>query len=231
MKRVILVIQAIVLMASCKQMPIEEQISRLYEGASTLEEINGEIAKAQNFTDSDLTDYYSYLLAKKAGVKLDEISDDGCLTARFYGNKKKENSAVLLTADVNERSACIAAIEILNIYKQSKIRPNHNVRVVFYEDSLAVPTNLGEAYLLRMNLHDIDTLEKHTFTLWEAEPIYEKLIEIVPPLLNPYGTYSFVNERFYNGRKRHDSEYDYNIDRKEIDKEAAAAASLMHLLN
>lgn len=231
MKRVILVVQAIVLMASCKQLPIEEQISRLYGGTSTLEEINGELAKAQNFTDSDLTDYYSYLLAKEAGVKLNEISNDGCLNARFYGMKKKENSAVLLTADVNERPACIAAIEVLKVYKKSKIRPNHNVRIVFYEDSLAVPSDLQENYLLRMNLHCVDTLENHKFTIWETAPIFEKLVEIIPPLLNPYGSFTFANERFDGNRPKRDSDYDYNVSKEEIGKEAATVASIVHILN
>lgn len=231
MKRMMLAIQVIVLMASCKQLPIEEQISRLYEGTSTLEEINGELAKAQNFTDSDLTDYYSYLLAKEAGVKLNEISDGECLTARFYGNKEKEISTVLLTADINENPACIAAIEILKTYKKSKIRPNHNVRVVFYEDSLAVPSDLQENYLLKMNLHCSDTLEGHKFTIREAAPIYEKIIEIVPPLLKPYGTYSFANGKFDKERKKIDSEYDYKIIKEEIDRDAATVASLIHILN
>ncbi len=219
----------VVFLASCKEVPMEEQISRLYESSSPQDETTARIEKAESLDQSDLWDYYSYLLAKEAGVKLGEIYDeeDGLLTARYFGRNKKDISSVTMTARLDEYSACITAIEVLKLYKNSKIRPNHNIRLVIYADSTAVPVSMKSNNLLLMNLHCSDTLEKHTFIIREAEPIYQKIMEVIPPYFQPYGSYTFKNE----ARTKMDAIYDYNVSKEDLGKETATVASLIHILN
>lgn len=229
MNRILLMAAAILLLASCKEVSMEEQISKLYGSVDSADEINARIEKAGSLDESDLWDYYTYLLAKEAGVKMKEISDEyeDILTARAFGKKKKERETVILTARADEFPACITAMEILKLYRDSKIRPNHNIRVVIYKDSLAIPSEMASYNILRMNLHCSDTLAKHTFLIRETEQIYRKIVEVIPPYFQPYGSYTFSNET----ETIYDSVYDYNICEEEINRETAAVASLMHILN
>ncbi len=229
MKRALLIAASILLLSSCKEVSMEEQISKLYESVNSAEEINARIEKAGTLDQSDLWDYYSYLLAKESGVKLKEISDEyeDILLARAFGKRKKDKESVILTARAEELPACIAAIEILKLYRNSKIRPNHNIRVIFYKDSISIPKEIAAYNILRMNLHCSDTLAKHTFLIHETEPIYRKILDIIPPYLQPYGSYEFSND----SQTALDAVYNYNISKEDIERETAAVASLIHILN
>lgn len=229
MRSALLMVAAILLMVSCREVSIEERISKLYESAGSADEINARIEKARSMEESDLWDYYSYLLAKEAGVKLKEISDEyeDILIARAFGRKKKEKESVILTARVDEVPACIAAIEILKLYRNSKVSPTHNIRLVIYKDRFSIPSGMASYNIMRMNLHCSDAMENHTFLIHETEPIYRKILEVIPPYLQPYGSYTFSNET----ETIYDSVYDYNICEEEINRETAAVASLMHILN
>lgn len=229
MKRILLMASSILFLASCREVSMEEQILKLYESVDSADEINARIEKAGSMDESDIWDYYSYLLAKDAGVKLKEICDEyeDILVASTFGRKKKEKESVILTAKANEFPACIAAIEILKLYRNSKIRPNHNIRLVIYKEHFSIPPEMASYNILRMNLHSSGAMAKHTFLIHETEPIYRKILEVIPPYLQPYGSYTFSNET----ETKFDSVYDYNISEEDIDRETATVASLMHILN
>lgn len=219
-------------MISCKEVSIEEQLSTLFGAVADDAAMDRQIGNAESYSGEDLTDYYTYLLAKDAKVKMKEIMEDGdFLTAKIHGIKKKENTTIILTADKNDRASCIVGIEIIRLFSTSGIRFNHNIRLVIYSDSLAVPSDLGEEALFRMNLHCIDTLETHILYMREAPHIYAQIKEEIPKYLDSYSKITFTDEVFDSSRPFKREDYDYNVRKEETSREAATLAALIHLLN
>lgn len=219
-------------MISCKEVSIEEQLSTLFEAAADDAIMNRQIGNAESYSGEDLTDYYTYLLAKDANVRMKEIMEvDDFLTARIRGIRKNDNVSIHLTADRSDRTSCIVGIGILKLFRTSGLKFNHNIRLVIYSDSLAVPADLGETALFRMNLHCIDTLETHILHMQETPLIYEKIKEEIPKYLDSYSKIAFSDEVFDPNRPSRQENYDYNICKGETSKEAATLAALIHLLN
>lgn len=219
-------------MISCKKVSIEEQLSTLFGAVADNAAMDRQIGNAESYSGEDLTDYYTYLLAKDAKVSMKEImEDDDFLTAKIHGIKKKENTSIILTADRNDRTSCIVGIGILKLFRTSGIRFNHNIRLVIYSDSLAVPSGLGEEPLFRMNLHCIDTLETHILYMREAPHIYAQIKEEIPKYLDSYSKITFTDEVFDPERPFGREDYDYNIRKGETSRETATLAALIHLLN
>lgn len=219
-------------MISCREVSIEEQLSTLFEAVADDATMNKQIGNAESYSGEDLTDYYTYLLAKDAKVKMKEIMEDGdFLTAKVHGIKKKENTSIILTADKNDRTACIVGISILKLFRTSGIKFNHNIRFVIYSGSLAAPLGSGEETLFRLNLHCVDNLETHVLHMQEAPHIYAKIREELPKYLDSYSKITFSDEVFDPERPFRHEDYDYNICSEETSRETATLAALIHLLN
>lgn len=219
-------------MISCKEVSIDEQLSTLFEAVADDAAMDRQIENAESYSGEDLTDYYTYLLAKDANVRMKEIMEvDDFLTAKVHGIKKKDKMSIILTADRNDRTSCIAGIGILKLFRTSGIRFNHNIRLVIYSDSPALPSGLGEETFFRMNLHCIDTLETHVLHMQEAPHIYAKIKEEMPKYLDSYSKITFTDEVFDPGRPFRHEDYDYNICREETSRETATLAALIQLLN
>lgn len=221
-----------VAMISCREVSIEEQLSTLFGAVADDAAMERQIGNAESYSGEDLTDYYTYLLAKDANVRMKEIMEvDDLLTAKIHGIKKKDRTTIILTADRNDRTSCIVGIGILKLFRTSGINFNHNIRLVIYSDSPAMPSGLDEEILIRMNLHCIDTLETHILHLQEAPHIYAKIREELPKYLDSYSKITFSNEVFDPGRPFRHEDYDYNICSEETSRETATLAALIHLLN
>ncbi|MCQ2152332.1 MAG: hypothetical protein MJY70_04680 [Bacteroidales bacterium] len=219
-------------MISCKEVSIEEQLSTLFGAVADDAAMKRQIGNAESYSGADLTDYYTYLLAKDAKVGMKEIMEvDDLLTAKIHGIKKKDRTTIILTADRNDRTSCIVGIGILKLFRTSEIKFNHNIRLVIYSDALSVPSDLGEETLFRMNLHRIDTLETHILHMREAPHIYARIKEEIPKYLDSYSKITFSDEVFDPERPFRHEDYDYNICSEETSRETATLAALIHLLN
>lgn len=219
-------------MISCKEVSIDEQLSTLFGAVADDAAMDRQIGNAENYSGEDLMDYYTYLLAKDAKVRMKEIIEDGdFLTAKIHGIKKKENTSIILTADRNDRTACIVGIGIMKLFRTSGIRFNHNIRLVIYSDSLAVPSDLGKDALFRLNLHCISNPETHVLHMQEAPHIYAQIKEEIPKYLDSYSKITFSDEIFDPERPFKHEDYDYNICKGETSRETATLAALIHLLN
>ena len=166
---------------------------------------------------------------------------------------KNKNSIVLVTAAAdtwkdslstsNSDAACVAAYEVLNAFKSLRIKPYNTVRILLYADCWGAHTGLkpyvdlingrgDENHVMQLNLTSDPGKPFKTFTIGEPSSIYRSFAKIIPPFFEEYGDYTF--ERGESTLGEWDLKapfYHYNIDRNDIENDAAAIASLITLLN
>lgn len=262
MKRsILLVVLTVLSVASCRRISDEEQLSNFFNSAAELinvdENINKITSMAPNptFGTSDnesLVDFYTYLLMKDVKIKSSKIirQDDAVegesavssnLITELKGKDKAEMD-ILISAPVEDVPACIAAINVLKLYKESKLRINHTIRLVLYQcykDSLSGLTTFArnsrvkdEKYLFNLDLTSSSEPTEHLFTICEPDQIFEKVMEIVPPRMAAHGSYNYVMGQFLDSTwPIRDSRYSYTLYTKELSKEIGAVTSLVFLLN
>ena len=76
MNIILLMAAAILLLASCKEVSMEEQISKLYGSVDSADEINARIEKAGSLDESDLWDLFhldSRLLGQKIRIVVPKV--------------------------------------------------------------------------------------------------------------------------------------------------------------
>lgn len=262
MKRFALIISIALLAVSCKKVTPEERIEQFYTSESQKTSLAATISGLESkFQDpvpgsennGNLVNSYILYLVKEAGLDLDDITTQDVSVADSLPvsmnvtveNKGKEQGSevIVLSAPVCDVPASMAAIEIMRLYKEQKIKARRAMRLVLYqsypEDETAglsvfkqKMSAKNETAYLNMNLSCNDTLAYDTFKIGEPSFIFDNIRSAVPQFLEKYGRYDMVKTSELNQEwpfKR--SLYEYNLNRNEILTDIPAVAGMLYLLN
>ena len=253
------------LASSCARVSVTEAMSRLYRAASldsTLKQDYRRIAAEwpdRPYASEEAltaTEYLTLLAGGCVGEKhLEIIGEEGrtALVAELPGRKKKEG-IILICADIttekdssgvlirSDEASCMAAVEVLRLFKAAKITPDKTVHVVirqkkagseglgsyveWLQERKEAGHDAGEV-LLQVHLGSDGSLDPATFYIGEPGMIFEKIREVLPPLFSPYGTYGFASmPRFVDHANLPAPYYRYRVTPETLAEDAAAVASL-----
>lgn len=262
MKRVLFIISVAIVAASCKKVTPEERIEQFFNSESlhtTLATtINNLESKFQNpvpgsESNDNLVNSYILYLVKEAGLDLDDVTTqdvtvaDSLPTSRnvMVENKgsKDVTDIIILSAPIEDIPASMAAIEVMRLYKEQKIKAKRAMRLALYQsypDNATAGLNTlklkmserNENVFLNLNLTCNDTLAFNTFKIGEPPFIFENIKSAVPPFLEKYGRYVLEStpeiNRDWPFRR---SLYQYNLKREDLLTDIPAVAGMLYLLN
>ena len=266
MKRIIIMAMAVLaVLSSCKKVTPEEQIATFFDAASADTTIAQSIAKIKAQCDDApfgseandrLVDFYTLLLAKDAGIDLDDIYTQDDVIGEGEGeefarnlvaevrSRKSDGYDILISAPVEDIDASVAAINVLKLHKKLSAGKDHSIRLLLYQkyrrDTLsgfdtfnAASRDKKEQYLLDMDLMSRDsTSAGKTFLIAEPEHIYKQMEEYLLPYFDRYGRYSFEAGDFRaSSYPVKYSYYSYKIDPDDLPCDIAAVAGLIYLLD
>lgn len=122
-------------------------------------------------------------------------SDGDAVIVAELKSREKEPKVSMISACLDDAAACGAVLDVLDAFRQNKIRPALALRAVFYyggetgtdglkavcEDFLRA----GEMAAFDIEVSSRDTLPERTFII-EDKPLFaEKVVEVVPQYLAP----------------------------------------------
>ena len=245
MKRILLLAMVVLSAAACKKISPETRIAQIGDHFDGKEAVY--TAKLQQYAGDKQLDYLTLQLAGELGAKdIWTLEDDGMtsLVAEFPGKEKENPQISLISAPLDDPTACALILEVLGAYQKIKIQHKNTIRAVFYAPA---PDSTRPSGLATVNqdLHesgefnsfDIELATRkdqpqHTFILSENPAFVEKLIQVIAEYLAPLGDYRVVpdNEPDPDWPLK-GSIYRYYINPDEFQKEAAAVTAFAYLLN
>jgi hypothetical protein len=244
MKRILLLALVVLSAVACKKITPETRIAQIgtfFDGKE-----DSYSAKLQQYTGDKQLDYLTLQLMGELGAKdLWTVEDDGLtsLVAEFPG-KAKAPQISMISAPLDDPTACALILEVLEAYKQIKIQHENTIRAVFYAPApdstrpsglAAINQDLhesGEFNSFDIELSTRGDLPLHTFVLNENPAFVEKMIELIPGYLAPLGDYQVVKDAKPDPTwPLKGSIYRYHVNPAELQKEAAAVTAFAFLLN
>jgi hypothetical protein len=245
MKRLLLLSLVVLSAVACKTITPETRIAQIDQFFTGKEAVYS--AKLQQFTGEKQLDYLTLQLMQELGAKdLWTLEDEGhqVLVAEFPGKEKKNPQISLISASLDDPTACAAILEVLEAYKKIKIQHKNTIRALFYSpvtdstgrNGLSVANRdireSGEMVQFDIELSSHGEQPKHTFILDES-PIFAKtLIEVIPGYLAPLGSYQLVQGTYPNTDwPMRCPIYRYQLAADDFQKEAAAMTAFTFLLN
>ena len=248
MKRILLIGLVVLAAASCKKPNAEERITAIteYYTENTEDTYAAQIAQ---YEGDRRIDYLSLVLGKEMGTEdiwtLD--TDTGhSLLAAFPGVDKKATEPIisLISAPVDDPTACAAVLNVLKAFKKLRIAHKNDIRAFFYDPQ---PDSLGQSGLtlaeqdfkdtkeiitFNLVLTSRDTLPANTFVIEDKKMFTAKLIDIVLPYLKPLGEYQFVQGNYYNPEwPIKMATYRFQVDESRLMQDAAVTTAFYMLLN
>ena len=109
--------------AACKKITPETRIAQIDQHFNGKEAVYGD--KLQQYTEDKKIDYLTLQLMKELGAKdLWTLEDEGhmALVAEFPGKEKKNPQISLISASLDDPTACATILEVLEAYKKIKIQ-------------------------------------------------------------------------------------------------------------
>ena len=245
MKRLLLLSLVVLSAVACKTITPETRIAQIDQFFTGKEAVYS--AKLQQFTGEKQLDYLTLQLMQELGAKdLWTLEDEGhqVLVAEFPGKEKKNPQISLISASLDDPTACAAILEVLEAYKKIKIQHKNTIRALFYSpvtdstgrNGLSVANRdireSGEMVQFDIELSSHGEQPKHTFILDES-PIFAKtLIEVIPGYLAPLGSYQLVQGTYPNTDWPMKCPiYRYQLTPDDFQKEATAVTAFTFLLN
>lgn len=235
MKRILLFALIAAATISCKRVSMEEVISG-FDKAITESSLPG--SAIDKYQGEKVFDFLTLTLAKDAGIKDIWSVEDGngtsALAAQTKGSGKTKKDVQLITADINNKEACTAAVEILKTINQSKVKSKCPVRAVFYTDRKEVrnTTKPDDIYMFDLELKCVDTLETGRIVIDDGYEFFKAITEVVPPYLAPLGNYQIeMGETFPEEKSYYTDIYSYNLNKATLKKDIAALTAFVFLLN
>ena len=247
MKRILLFAATVLLAVSCKKVTPGQQISKLSDYFGSHD--NEFVAPLSQHEGDRRLDYLTLVLNRDLEAAEIWTLDTGggtSLAAEFPGWKKDEtDQIVLVSASLDDPTACAVALDMLGTFKRHRVRLSHTVRLLFYDNA---PDSLGRPGLEAVNREfraseelitfdlelssSCDSIPSHTFIL-EEKPVFAKqIMEALPPYFQQLGNYKFVQGVYPNSAwPLKGSVYRYRIDPGDLPRETAAVAALTLLLN
>ena len=246
MKRILLIGLALLTAAACRKITPEQRIDDLSAYFTGRGSTHADWL--QNHDADKRLDYLTLTLARtlKATDLWTLDTDTGTsLVAEFPGSVKgAEAQLTLVSASLGDPVACGAALDVFEAFRALKIRPRNTIRLLFYEPAADSTGLTGLAAVNRefrasselitfdIELSCRDTLPLHTFILEEKPLFVKQMIEVLPPYFKKLGTYSFIQGVYPNADwPLKASTYRYRLDEGALDRETAAVATLIFLLN
>jgi hypothetical protein len=245
MKRILLLAMIVLLATACKKVTPETRIAQISDFFDGKEAVYS--AKLQQYAGDKKLDYLTLQLAGELGAKdIWTLEDDGgnSLVAEFPGKEKDNPQISMISAPLDDPTACALILEVLEAYHTIKIQHKNTIRAVFYAPApdstrpsglASVNEDLHESG--EFNSFDIELATRkdqpqHTFFLSENPTFVEKLIQIIPGYLAPLGDYQVEPETDPDPNwPLKGSIYRYYINPNEFQKEAAAVTAFSFLLN
>lgn len=243
MKRITLILFAVLATVSCKKVTPEQQITRIGTYFSNLEApMAGQV---ERFDGSKRIDFLTLNLAKELDsedIWTLENAGENSLIAEFPGKEKELKRYTLISASLDDPAACAAVIDLMKAFKELKIRPRNTVRTLFYStaaDSTGYSSlhavneeiyDSHEIYEFGIEISSCDTLPKRTFVIEENPMFASQLIETIQPYFLDSG-YKFVKGTFPNPEwPLKLATYRYAIDPGSYKEDLKAIATIAMLL-
>ena len=236
MKRLLLLSLVVLSAVACKTITPESRIAQSDQFFTGKEAVYS--AKLQQFTGEKQLDYLTLQLMQELGAKdLWTLEDEGhqVLVAEFPGKEKKNPQISLISASLDDPTACAAILEVLEAYKKIKIQHKNTIRALFYSpvtdstgrNGLSVANRdireSGEMVQFDIELSSHGEQPKHTFILDES-PIFAKMA--------PLGSFKLVQGTYPNATWPMKCPiYRYQLAPDDFQKEAAAMTAFTFLLN
>ena len=248
MKRILLIVLAVLAAASCKKVTPDQRIGEFSTYFSGKGSTHTEWMESHDA--SKRIDYLTLNLAKTA--KADDLwtlegGGGTSLIAEFTGRTKdkKGPEMTIISASLDDPVACGVVLDVMEAFRELKVQHKNTIRAVFYEpsaDSTGL-TGLGavnrefrgsdELMVFDIELSSRDTLPSRTFVLDEQIYFARQLIEVLPTYFKSLGDFEFVQgtppDRSNWPMKG--PVYRYHVEPGNLDTEAAAVATLAYLLN
>ena len=243
MKRILLLALVVLSAVACKKITPETRIAQIGNFFDGKEDSYS--AKLRQYTGDKQLDYLTLQLLGELGANDLWTVDDEELTslvAEFSG-KAKAPQISMISASLDDPTACALILEVLEAYKKIKIQHDNTIRAVFYAPAPDSTRPSGLASINQdlhesgeFNSFDIELSTRgdqplHTFVLEESPAFAEKIIQMVPGYLAPLGDYQVVQGVPDPAWPLKGSIYRYPINPAELQKEAAAVTAFTFLLN
>lgn len=244
MKRILILGLTVLAAAACKKITPEQQVGKL---AAFLDGYQNEYVTPLSQHDAGRKlDYLTLVLNRDLDANAIWTLETGAgtsLVAEFPG-REKNGQLSLVSASIDDPTACAAALGILRALKDQRLRTANTLRLLIYDNT---PDSLGvsgletvvrdfraseELITFDLELSTCDTLPQHTFIMEEKPVFVERILEVIPPYFKQLGDYQFVQGEYPNPDwPLKSSVYRYRIDPGDLPRETAAAAALTILLN
>ena len=242
MKKVLVLVLAILSLAACKKVTPEQRIadiSRYFDGKT--EEYTSNLKQYQG---EKQIDYLHLVLAKDLGAEeiwtLDE-GDRHSLIAEFPA-KDADAPLAMISAPLDDPAACAAILEVLEAFHSLKIQNRNTMRALFYAPADSTGRNgladmneelhaAEEINLFDLELSTCGAVPPHTFAIVDTPTFAQRLTEAMPPYFAPLGDYQFVQQPFDPEWPMKGTIYRYDLSPAEFQKDAAAVTVFVYLLN
>ena len=245
MKRLLLLSLVVLSAVACKTITPETRIAQIDQFFNGKEAAYS--ASIQQFTGEKQLDYLTLQLMQELGAEdIWTLEDEGqyALVAEFPGKEKKNPQLSLISASLDDPTACATILEVLEAYKKIKIQHKTTIRALFYSpavdstgrNGLSV-ANLdiqesGEIAQFDIELSSRGEQPEHTFILEETPVFAQTLIEVIPGYLAPLGNYELVQGKYPNAAWPMKCPiYRYQLVPDDFQKEAAVVTAFTFLLN
>lgn len=245
MKRISFILLTVLVAVSCRKASPEERIAKIANYFDKTELSYPE--DLQRFEGQKRIDYLTLTLAKELGaddVWTLEHAGANSLAAEFPGRENRITRYAYLSASLDDPEACAAVLNTLKAFKDMRIKPKGTFHALFYStarDSAGVnglgaifreDVQAGDQITFDMELSTRDTLPDRTFIIEDKAFFADQLIEVVPPYLEPLGSFDFKKGRYPNRHWQVSAPtYRYSFDPAALRKESAAITTFALLLN
>lgn len=244
MKRFLLILLAVLSTVACKKVTPEDRIAQMADYLASHQDIHA--ARLAQYDEAKRVDYLTLQLAKEleaTDLWTLEAADRNSLVAEFPGNTKGDHQLSLLTASLDDPAACAMLLNILETFRDLKIRHKNDMRAIFYstaKDSTGTDglTALnqemiddGEIFAFDIALSSTASLPGYTFIISDKRAFVERMAEVVPPYLEPLGSFQLMQGVYPDPEwplKGPVYRYTLNGDRNQ---DAAVIAAFTYLLN
>lgn len=247
MKRITLLLMTALLAAACTKVTPETQIRRISDYFASAEDVHS--ARLNQYAGEKKADYLTLVLGKDlkaADIWTLEHEDGstGALVAEFPGRKNERAELTLISAPLDDPTACATVLAVMEAFRECKIRPKNTIRALFYDpaqdssgrsilsDVAEEMRESSEFYEFNLVLTSRDSIPARTFILEEKPVFAKKMLEVIPPYFTQLGDYRFEQGSYpAAGWPMSGSTYRYGIEAGTTREDAAAVTAFSYLLN
>lgn len=201
MKRIVLFLLVTVTAttACTKKIPSEQLISDFATHYETLGDRFAEPLAA--ISREKRADYITLQLGKELDAKelwtldFEAGEEAGQAVIAEFKSRTKEPHVAILTACLDDAPACSAVLDVLDAFKQAKIRPATALRAIFYDGCASGTEGLkavaddfrraNEVTTFDIEISSRDSIPERTFIIEEKLAFADKVVELVPAYLQP----------------------------------------------